>query len=451
MTVVVNNITVHPGIYYTSPTQVAAVLPSNTPAGTGTITVTYNNQTSGTANLIVVASAMGFDTAYGIGTGLAIATDNSTGAVIGYTHSASWGQVLVLWGSGVGADISNDDRTFPLNQNNLNYISALYVGGVKAQVLYQGRSQYPGVDQIDIIVPQNVSGCYVGITAVSGTGSNAVSSNTVTLPVEQNGGICNDTNLAVTGDRLTGFAGAGSINLGTLTISQLTSPQGNPPQMTTATTANGLFVNEKPAQFGSGYGSASLGSCIVSPGATPGNPGGFSVSSQEAGTLTVTGGSPSPLTLSEASPGVYSGAFAAGYTLPAGQSYTFNNGNGGVNVQSFTFTLTAPSSPLTWTNMPSSVTRSQGVIVNWTGGDPKTDVMISGSSAVGSLTVSFTCFAPASALTFTVPPYITQSLPAGNGSLTIVNRTAPVKFSPLFLDSGYGQVTATTQANVSYQ
>jgi uncharacterized protein (TIGR03437 family) len=56
-----------------------------------------------------------------------------------------------LWGSGVGADTGNDDRTYPLKQNNLTNIPLqAFVGGISANILYQGRSQYPGVDQIDI-------------------------------------------------------------------------------------------------------------------------------------------------------------------------------------------------------------------------------------------------------------------------------------------------------------
>ncbi len=153
ITAVVGGITVHPGIYYTTETQLAAVLPSNTPVGTGTITVTYNNQTSATFTLVVVASALGLDSLYGTGNGIAVATDNATGALFGYTNSTKPGQAVVLWGSGVGADTSNDDRTYPLKQNNLNFITKLYVGGIEAQILYQGRSQYPGVDQVNIVIP----------------------------------------------------------------------------------------------------------------------------------------------------------------------------------------------------------------------------------------------------------------------------------------------------------
>src|ERR1700685_3824929 len=74
ISVTVNGITTTPAIYYAIPTQVAAVLPSTTPVGTGTITVSYNGQ-SGSAPLLVTKSAFGMLTANGIGSGLAKATN----------------------------------------------------------------------------------------------------------------------------------------------------------------------------------------------------------------------------------------------------------------------------------------------------------------------------------------------------------------------------------------
>jgi uncharacterized protein (TIGR03437 family) len=47
---------------YTSATQVAALLPANTPTGKGTITVTYNDQTSEQAPITVVANNLGIFT-----------------------------------------------------------------------------------------------------------------------------------------------------------------------------------------------------------------------------------------------------------------------------------------------------------------------------------------------------------------------------------------------------
>src|SRR5712692_773982 len=49
--ITVNGTTVSALMAYTSDKQIEALLPSNTPAGTGTITVTYNGQASPTAPL----------------------------------------------------------------------------------------------------------------------------------------------------------------------------------------------------------------------------------------------------------------------------------------------------------------------------------------------------------------------------------------------------------------
>src|SRR5690348_5122182 len=44
--VVVNGVTTSPLWYYVTPGQIAGILPANTPAGTGTITITNNGQSS---------------------------------------------------------------------------------------------------------------------------------------------------------------------------------------------------------------------------------------------------------------------------------------------------------------------------------------------------------------------------------------------------------------------
>lgn len=73
--ITVNGTTTVPGIYYAIAAQLAVVVPSNTPTGSGTITVTYNGQTSSPYNVTVAQSAMGFDSYYGTGTGLGVATN----------------------------------------------------------------------------------------------------------------------------------------------------------------------------------------------------------------------------------------------------------------------------------------------------------------------------------------------------------------------------------------
>ena len=107
--VTVNGVTTHPGIYYAIATQIAAVLPSSTPVGTGTITVTYNGTTSAAAPITVLQSALGFDTYTGSGSGLGVATDPVTGSLFFYNQSAKPGQTIVLWGSGLGANPADSD------------------------------------------------------------------------------------------------------------------------------------------------------------------------------------------------------------------------------------------------------------------------------------------------------------------------------------------------------
>ena len=59
VSVTVGNTTLSAIMLYTLKTQVAAVLPSNTPVGTGTLRVIYKGQTSAPASITVVARAFG--------------------------------------------------------------------------------------------------------------------------------------------------------------------------------------------------------------------------------------------------------------------------------------------------------------------------------------------------------------------------------------------------------
>src|SRR5579871_5310155 len=57
ISVTVSGATVQCVMFYTSAGQVAAILPSTTPVGTGTISVTYNGSASPTAPITVVKSS----------------------------------------------------------------------------------------------------------------------------------------------------------------------------------------------------------------------------------------------------------------------------------------------------------------------------------------------------------------------------------------------------------
>lgn len=425
ISVTVGGVTTTPALYYTSATQLAAVLPSTTPVGKGTITVTYNGQTSAAAPIQVVASALGLDALYGEGYGAGVVTDNNTGLVFGLTNSAMPGQVMVLWGSGVGADTNNDDRTFPMNQDNLTNIPLqVFVGGVSANVLYRGRSQYPGVDQIDITIPVNVSpGCFVSVVAVSGS----IASNTITVPVAPNGGPCSDAVLG-SGTQLQSLANKGApVNGLTAVLAQSTDLAG------TGAGAQAFAGSIYGSAFGSGTHYASVGSCtVVEP------TGKIMVSSGalDPGTIQLTGPA-GKLNLAGNGGGQYAVQLPGGSLTPG--TYTLS-GSGGANVGAFNVSINVQT-PLTLTNTSalSSITRSQGATLTWSGGFSNGYVVVDivgpfNGTVNGS--VNIYCFASGSAGQLSMPASALLALPAGGGNLFAANITAPQTITATGLDLG---------------
>ena len=141
--VTVNGVTTHPAMYYAIPAQIAAVLPSSTPAGTGTITVTYNGIASSPAPILVVSTALGFDSYFGSGVGLGVATDAS-GNIFTYSNSAKPGQTIVLWASGLGADTADSDTVFTSSPHAVSVPLQIYIGGFQAGRFVSGSVRLPG-------------------------------------------------------------------------------------------------------------------------------------------------------------------------------------------------------------------------------------------------------------------------------------------------------------------
>jgi uncharacterized protein (TIGR03437 family) len=455
--VTVNGTTTQPAIYYTSPSQLAAVLPSSTPVGTGTITVTNSGQASAPTPIQVVQSALGLDTLYGTGTGQGVASDPSFN-YLGPTNSASPGEVINLWGSGVGADTANGDRIYPLKQDNLTNIPMqVYIGGISATISYRGRSQYPGVDQVQVTVPTGVpTGCFVGVVAVSGK----IVSNSVTIPVSVAGGPCTDPNVGASSSVSSTLSGKSSVNFGYLALLQSTSPgTGASAAPVTSSLALADFQNETGAAFGSSSGgsAASIGSCIVT--APMVLAAGFipPFTGLDAGTITVNGPGGTQTLSAALATTFYEASLPTGYIPSPGGSFTFN-GTGGTTIGKFNTTLNFPS-PLTWTNMSSisAISRPVGVSVKWTGGSAGSSVVIGGGSTaiVGGqqVTVGFTCSAPASAGQFAVPSYVLLALPAGpagSGTLMVENLTNPQTFTAAGLDLGYQYAGSSVSINATY-
>ena len=166
--------------------QLAGIVPSNTPTGNGTITVTFNGRTSGAAPITIVANAFGIFAINQAGIGPGVFTDPNFRPNT-LTNSAHAGDLMFIWGTGLGAINASDANAPPVG--NLNVPVEVYVGNTKASIGYQGRSGCcSGIDQILITVPQGVTGCYVPVAVKTGN----VVSNFTTMSIAASGNVCSD-------------------------------------------------------------------------------------------------------------------------------------------------------------------------------------------------------------------------------------------------------------------
>jgi uncharacterized protein (TIGR03437 family) len=409
----VNGVTTHPGIYYTSPTQIAAVLPTSTPVGTGALTVTYNGVASNAATIVVVPAALGINT-YNTNSG--VATDASTYALLTYTNSGTPGEIITLWTTGLGADLADSDVSYTKTPHAVNTPLQIYVGGIPATILYQGSAGYPGVNQINITIPASApNGCWISLAAVSG----GVLSNFATLPINSGGGVCVDSVDGLTGDQLAPSSPK-SLRTGLVAI------QANTRKNVLTNTAGGTF--EAYTGLYSPNSPVSPGGCIVDylKPATIG-----SITGLDPGTITVTGPNGLSLTLPPSQLGI-KGMFGATLSATAipetGGTFTFK-GSGGADVGPFTALVDFSNSLLNWTNpeVATNIDRSQNLKVTWTGGNAGSYVFVTGvstskaTSTAPSVTLGFTCLVNASDGQVTVPSYILSALPPGTGGIGVQN------------------------------
>ncbi|HWY48489.1 MAG TPA: hypothetical protein VNX70_13975 [Bryobacteraceae bacterium] len=433
------------GIYYATPSQIAAVLPAATATGTGTITVTYNGTPSNALSITVVASAFGLDTYYGTGSGLITATDARTGALFNYTSSAAPGEIITLWGTGLGADPQDSDTVFSTTPHAVNQAAVqVWIGGVQAAVGYAGSSGYPGLDQINVTIPSGLTGCNVAIVVVV----NGVASNFATAPINQGNGVCSDAAFGITGTQYSQLSGQTTVKSGSVFLGQFVSTTSSGTQ--TQNFASADFQSVTGSVYGSASGIVSVGSCIVTEVISAG--GNVSSTGLDPGSVSLAGPGGANYPLMSFTAGSFSALLPAGAITSSGGTYVFS-WTGGKDVGASTATVTLPNPLLNWTNesTASPVTRSAGAQVTWTGGAPGTFVFISGSSISNGVTGSFTCYAPQSALQFTVPSYVLGTLPAGTGSLSVENITQYTKFTAPMLDYGIAFGFTGFSTNATYQ
>lgn len=433
LTVRVDGTTTHPIPYYVTPGQIAAILPSATPAGVGVLTVTNNGVTSQPLRIQVVQTDFGIDTLYGGGYGPAVA-QHANGQILGPTNSANPGETIVLWGSGVGPDPNNDEVSYPQKQNNLSDLPMeVDIGGIAAAISYRGRSPYPGVDQINVTVPPNVpAGCWVSVVVWTETHIG----NFATIPVAANGATCSDQSTGYTGTQLATLFSKPSISIGTIAVGNSPSLSYSPVNVTESfnvytpaefvasfffpSIVDDLVLLDGPIalQYWVGLAAISIGSCVT-------------LQEPQVSTLPV-----------ELAAGPIGFMQQTGTSPPAFQVQV-NNGAGGAQVGPFSselevpFGFSSPGGPANWLD---------GLTLTWSNAAPDSFVQVYGASSGNGLYTAFICSAPASAGRLLVPsvvlgamaPYVQFSEDGYTNPyfLNVTNYTYPEMFLAQGIDFG---------------
>lgn len=456
-------------LYYVTPTQVAGILPSNTPAGTGTITVTNNGRTSAAAPIRVVQSAFGIMTLDGTGSGPAAVFD-AANRLLGPDNATHPGDIVVFYGTGAGP--AAGDETVAQPQVNLADVPILVeIGGKPATVLYHGRTAFPGLDQINVVLPSDTpTGCAVPVSISSRT----YVSNFITIPVVASGTQCSPLEGSSVGPDITDAQlrrwsserqfTTGNFGLQRQRVYSLS--QGADGLITRTVITRDLatgsflrFTGDLEWLFRStSYLAPVVGACTVT--LVPSNPV-ANVLGQHmdaGGSVSVTGPSGSRTILRLTAPvGFVSYSAELGDGRPANYldagEYTVA-GVGGRDIGGFSGRIVlAPE--LEWTNRISleAIQRSEGATVTWSGGDPSGIVTIQGQSLVASGTqltgATFQCFARNADGRFTIPATVLLTLPASEtrevapgvfrlqpGIFGLTSSATPVRIQATGLDLG---------------
>ncbi|MGB7760262.1 MAG: hypothetical protein WBL61_10565 [Bryobacteraceae bacterium] len=416
--VTVGGVTENCPMIYTYSTAVAAILPSATPLGTGTLTLSYKGAT-GSIAIQVLSANFGTFTLNEGGTGPGVVTDANY-IPITMIHPAQPGQGLILWGTGLGA--VTGDETEPPVEAELNTGVQVFVQGQPAKVFYDGRSSSPGLDQINFYVPSGISGGCKTSVAVLVKG---VTGNVTTISVAPAGQTtCGDTYGTLTAANLQKAVANGSLSMGGIELSRVNGGDD---------ALIGYFgsypLNSLIRSYGGNFG-PSIGSCMAY------EIGGTSFDDAlidpvqptflDAGPDLVVTGPGGIKTITPDSKGYYAAYLATEpFTYIEPGSYTVANGSGGAGVGPFNWGLTLPAEVVP-TNIPASINRAQDLTLTWTGGSgfPLASIILGNGVLVNPATslsswVYAVCSADSSSGSFTIPAAILNLFPTnGYGTLT---------------------------------
>lgn len=474
-------------IVYASPTQVGAIVPSNTPLGTGSLTLTYNGQTSAPLSVQVIARALGLFTLNQGGSGPVVGLKFISQAEqppSTLTEALNPGGVVTLYGTGLGAVTVPENQTVPATSLAVPGVAAadvsVTVGGRPATVLFVGRSSCcSAIDQLVIqLAADTPTGCYVSLILRVG----GVTSNSSTVSVAPAGKrVCSDPN-GFSEEQLNTLAAKGSFTQGIIAMTKaslsITAAGFTINQVSDSLSAS--FQRFTPAQLLFSQGddnTLTFGSCRVYTfeGETATRVDPIAPAGLDAGTVTIQNSNGTQtLDRVASSPGLYSKTISPGLPgipgLPSAGGPEFlttglhtARATGGTDVGAFTTSLTWPAAFL-WSNQAAitSVNRNNALAINWSGGDPQGYVSITGFSVADvagtKVGAGFTCLELASRGTFSVPAAILSSLPvsmsvqgAPLGQLSVFGIGRPGTFTATGLDRGAISYQSGTAKLIQYQ
>ncbi len=223
--VTVNGETLDCLMVFTSAGQLAAILPSDTPLGDGTITVTFNGETSDPAPILVVDNAVGIFTLRQDGGGPGVYTDANF-AVNTIVNAFAPDTLAIAWVTGLGARTPDN---MPVVQGLKSQLDLeVSVGGLPAKVIYAGPSGCcAAVDQIIFEVPQGREGCFVPV----GIRVDDSVSNFASMSISSEGTTCSDPH-GFSAEQIEQMRDQGTLTVASVviskffpTFSQVPSPQ----------------------------------------------------------------------------------------------------------------------------------------------------------------------------------------------------------------------------------
>ncbi len=418
-------------IYYSGASQVAAIVPSAVPVGGASIRLTYTG-VSQSFNVTIVKSQLGVFTINTSGAGEAVATRSDNYSRLSPINPAHPGDVIILWATGLGP--TTGDETQAAQQFDMTTIPVqAWIGGKTADIVFRGRNACcTSVDTIYVRVPSGIAGCATPVTFKVGD----TYSNTTLIPTALSGNLCTPNNPSVTSSDLSQLVNKTTIWVGNLTLQRAAAfPNTSLQPVTLLSSADqgfATFVRAEvfPGWLGyTGWDLITPRSCIVT------TTGGFVSSATVTPLITndsiniVGPGGAFGQLKQDSITRIYYGLLGGSgqYVVPG----NFNITTGFINNTNASVTLNY-TSPVTWTNFSqiSTVDRTAGVTVNWSGGDGNGFVQITAVGTAldragsGQVQATAACIAPAGDHTFTIPGYILSALPAtqtGNPAVLVVS------------------------------